>query len=427
MATSTIRSCGVATESTFGSVATSDGYPDASGLTFAGLECRRGSLTTPGEQPNVPREDARASAYSFPAEVPGVYSGGNPRRLREGTVTLTVPMRTIGAATTYANYAAMPLGRLLGSGCGVDVPGASFDAVTLTGDDVSYVSTDASLVTLGGLLKVDRDASDRVSFTGVTDTDPGGTDLINHSPALEAAVVAADSIRQCNVYHSALGTSTLGASVALRLNGDGWRSYLVGGRWQSVRLYLEGNLVMADIVIQGMIYDDHDNASVTDYTRADGAVANNRGCFHIISSSAIGTTTPAGLARTVLNLDAWEITVTNTLAMVGRSDDAMGHSDLEVVDQVVEGSITVTTPQSAFDDFLLDQEQRSLMFGFGPLGNGNGMCVYVPAGTFTSDPSVRNLDGERVTQVLNFTQGNWTLDDSTTAPADTNWRIGLAL
>lgn len=67
------------------------------------------------------------------------------------------------------------------------------------------------------------------------------------------------------------------------------------------------------------------------------------------------------------------------------------------------------------------------MFAFGPLGNGNGVGVYVPAATVTTDPSIRQLDGERVQQVLNFGMGNWTLDTGSTAPADTNFRLGLAL
>ena len=427
MATSAIRSCGVATESTVGSPATATGYPDASGLSYAILECRRASLTVPGEQPTVPREDARASAYIYPPEVAGIHSSGSPLRLRDATVTITCPLRTIGAASAFANYAAMPLGRLLASGFGVSTPGASTDTVALSVSESVYTSDDATDTDVGDIIKIERDASGRVSFAGVTNSDGGGTENVTISPAAEAALTTNDVIRLCQTYYSVLGTSTLGSSVALRLDGDGWRSYLVGARWQTIRLYAEGRLVMVDITIQGRVYDDHGSASVSDYTQADGAVAVDAGCYHVISSAAIGTTVPATLARTALALDAWEVTITNTLSPVGASDNALGYSDLEVTDQTVEGSVTITTPVSGYDDFLLDQEQRSIMLGFGPLGAGNGAAVYIPAATFTSDASMRSLDGERVTQVLNFGMGNWTLDSASTDAGDKNFRLGLSL
>lgn len=431
MASPHIRGLAVAVESAgtgFGNVAAATGVPSTSGLTFASMEVRKGSLSTFGEPVVDDRADeARGGAFIRPAEHVTMYSGGSPIRRLMGSISLTVPVRTIGSAAAFANYGAMPLAQLLSSGMGVHTPSASTVAVAAAGAGTATSWTldtgQGASSDVGQLVKYDLNG--RAEFSAVTSITG---DVITASPAYSAAPANSADFRLCQTWYNALGTSTLGSSVALRIDGDGWRWYAYGCRMESVRFYLESRQLMADITLQAAYCDeDHTSAAITEPTFADGERAHSLGSYAVISSASIGTTSPAELARTALDMADFELTYTNTLAPLGHSDDILGMSDMEVTDVAIEGSMTLPAPVAGLEDLYLNGEQRSICIGFGATGAGNGAAVYIPAATMTSDGAVRGLDGDTVQQVLNFGMGNWTLDNSDAGPGDTNFRFGMAL
>lgn len=435
MASATIRSVHVATESTFARISSS-GVPDASGASFAPLEFDRASLSYDGQSHEMNEMDAgRGSVYHRPPEPVSMLVSGTRVRRRTGTVSLRIPWRGLGAATpNYGSYSAMPAGRIISSGAGVLTPATTSDAVgavavsTTRWTPTAIASFPENEIGAG----VAVDISGRKEFSFITDRIDGGTDYVIVSPAFSRSLTSASSDRvwNCLTLYSALGiaSSGLGESVTLRLDGDGWRTYCYGGIAESYSWTLSNRCLYLDVVLRfAVIQDDHASATtVSNPTRADGQIAHALGSYVVITGT-IGTTSPAELARASYGVDEWSFTWTNTVSGRGRSDDLAGISAWEVTDVTATASVTLATPSTTFDSLFLSRTEVSVMLGCGPTGQGEGACFYLPAAHLTSDAAVRDVGGERVRQTLNFRNGYWSLDDSSTAPADTSVRMAFPL
>tara|TARA_Y100000034_G_scaffold23055_1_gene26593 strand:- start:1385 stop:2680 length:1296 start_codon:yes stop_codon:yes gene_type:complete len=431
MASSVIRSLGVAVESSVGSVPTGSNFPDASALSFVYPDLRRGSLTTVGEQAVVEQDNARSGPYRHPAEPVVTHDdSGNPQRLRMGSVTLTLPVRTIGPGDlVFTDYTTLGLHRLLASGFAVYTPAAATVGITASGGETEIVAGDADDLTVGQLLKLESNSQGIPDYSGLVHK-VDATETLTLSPAFGAVPsFADDTLRQMVTYYIGLGYGApLGNTVALVLDGDGWRSYLVGGRWTTARFYVEQRQLMVDLTVEGSIYDDHDNAEVTDPTEAPGDIAHLLSARSCISSSAIpADATGYGLSSTTLHLHEFELTVTNTLSRLGSGLTALGYNQVEIADVLVEGSITLSAPVGSYDDVQLNREHRQVMIGFGPGGKGQGAAIYLPAAIFTADGSLRDTDGDTVRQRLQMQQGRCRNDTSSNGPGNSHFRLGLTL
>lgn len=434
MATVHIRSLGVAEESSFGSLAAT-GLPDNTGLTFTSMgDIERASITFDGqESPSTEREDPRTAAYHRPPEPVTVYNSGTAQKRRTGTISLTVALRTIGSKTAFLTYSSVPLHRLLASGMGVHTPNAQSIAVTGAVGDNDFTVADIANLTVGELFAVDMGTTRR-EFSAITGlTEGGATDTVTHSPALSAGL-SNETVHLCQTLYGRLGVSGLGSSVAIRADGDGWRYYANGCRMESLAVNASDRKVMLEITLRAaIIQDGHSDAAVAagtnivEPTYADGNIAHTIGSYAVITGSIASASAPAKLARTVVDVDEWSFSLTNTLAPRSHSDDILGMSELEVVDQTATMDLTLSVPSSTYDDDFWSATQRSVLLGFGPTGEGNGACIYLPAAHLTTDAGMRDLGGDLVRQTLNFRQGRWALDDATVAPANTHVRIGLSL
>ena len=112
----THRSLSVAIESAFGSISSSTGLPDNSGLTYVSIPCERDPIIVYGDPVVSERNDARDGTYGLPPEPDTVWSGGSRVRRRTGTVNLRLDLTTIGAGGTNYDFGGGYLGALLGAG-----------------------------------------------------------------------------------------------------------------------------------------------------------------------------------------------------------------------------------------------------------------------------------------------------------------------
>lgn len=433
MASGSLKSIAVALESSFGSIAAANGAPDASGLSYAGLEAERATLIPFGATDLAQRAESRATFSGQPPEPILLWdvTAATRSNVRKGSITLTLPLRTLGGGAAYATYDLTPMGRLLGSGLvRIAATAASVvcdDAGNLTLTNVDVAAGTGANVKIGDVFAVA--IGGRVEYAAVTNR---VVDNITYSPATSAPLTT-HTLRLCDVWVPYYPGASLGSSVALRLDGDGWRTYAVGARLQSARIYADAGAMRLDLAVRCEgIYDAHAASALSEPTRASGSRLLMRGSYAVMSSTAIGSTTPAQLGRTALVIDGWESTVENTLIPVGASGaSAIGASDLEVGDVVETATVNLGGPNAATEVFVRDQEQRSFLLGCGSNGAiaGNAGCVYIPGGYLSADSLRTAAEGEIVKQVLPVTAGAWTLD--TGAPAagvavDQPWRLALA-
>ena len=73
--TVTHRSLSVATESTFGSLSSSTGLPDSTGLSFISLPCERDPVIIYGDVVANERLETRDGPHGLPPEPDTVWSG----------------------------------------------------------------------------------------------------------------------------------------------------------------------------------------------------------------------------------------------------------------------------------------------------------------------------------------------------------------
>lgn len=420
MATTSIRGVRVAVEGSFGSP-DANGFPSTSGLTFYGLECDRAGLDIPGDPQVAERVESRASFYDLPPEPLAAQSGGAYIRRRKGDVVLKVPVRGLGSGTAFATYAAIPWMMLLRSSLASQVPSDASDALSSTGTANSHTVTTAAEFVAGGGFKTDVAGRPVYRYT----TRKVGS-VIDYSPGI-SALAGGTTQRHLQTMYYATG-ATIGASVVLELAGHNWVSYAYGCRMRSLRLVVEKGMALWEITMAcAYITDAHSSGvNAVDPTRASGAVAQLRNSWVEITQ-AIGTTTPAALTGVQVAVDDVRFSLDVSLTEVGTTSNTLGIADMEPTDYTATLGLTLSGISTTYADDLLTQTQRSVLVGFGPIGTGQGFCIYVPAATVQNDPSAYDLSGETVRMSLEFKPGLWTLDSSSTAPAQTPCRLGFSL
>lgn len=420
MSTTAIRGLRVALESSFGSP-DANGFPSASGLTFYGVECERGNATIFGDPQLTERVEARASFHNLPPEPLAAQASSVYVRRRKGEITIKVPARGLGSGTAFATYAAIPYMMLLRSSLSSQVPSDASDALNSTGTANSHTVTTAAEFITGGGFKTDVAGRPVYRFT----TRKVGS-VIDYSPGI-SPLAGGTTQRHLQVMYFAPGAS-IGGSVALELDGYDSLSYAYGCRMKSLRLVLDDKRASWEITMAcAYVTDGHTSGNnVAEPTRASGAVAQLRNSWVEITE-AIGTTTPAALTGVQVPVDDVRFSLDVTLTEVGTTSNAIGISDMEPTDWQASLGLTLSSVVSTYVDDLYNMTQRSVLVGFGPQGTGNGMCIYMPAATLQNDPSAFDQSGDTLKMQLEYKQGLWTLDSSSTAPAQTPLRLGFSL
>ena len=168
--TVTHRTLSVAVESSFGSLASSTGLPDNSGLTYVSIPCERDPIVIYGEPVVSERNDARDGNFMLPPEPDTVWSSGARVRRRTGQVVCRVDLTTIGTAS--ANYSANYLGYLLGAGFKTRIPSVLSDTATVV-DVNSYTPASGPNNDDVGTI-IGADLNGRAEYSAITDDTNGG-------------------------------------------------------------------------------------------------------------------------------------------------------------------------------------------------------------------------------------------------------------
>ena len=418
---STVRSLSVALEGSndFGSLG-SDGIPSASGLTFISVPCERDPIVISGEPVISERNDAKDGPYFVPPENDTVYnSSGNRVHRRTGQVVVRVDLTTIGSAP--ADYSANYLGYLLGAGFLTQVPSnnAKGDAVSSVTDVNTFTPSAAfNEADIGTLLSTT--IAGRAEYSAITDHDFGGsTDVIKISPALSSTSFTTVRGLQTWYVPSRAATGTYTRSVAFRIDGNNFRMFAFGCVLESLSITLDNGRLMGEFTYQSAyITDDHGNAAGPDEpVYNEGQAPFFRGAYAIISNGSPASLTngtgPEAQGRIALDAEDFSLTVTNTLTPLGHSNSILAMSNMEISDVNVELSLTLSTVNTNVTNDYLNRVVRQVLIGTGPVGNGLGCAIMLPAAMLTVDPNVYDVSGnDIVRQTLTYQQSRYAGDYS---------------
>lgn len=425
----THRSLSVAPESTFGSLSSSTGLPDNSGLTYTSIPCERDPIIIYGDPVVSERNDARDGTYGLPPEPDTVWSGGNRVRRRTGQVVLRVDLTTIGTGST--SYVNNYLGYLLGAGFRTTLGSFESDTVAAYVSDNQYTPTETSTnYVVGGLIGINRNG--RAEYSAITDNDVSGD--VTLSPAFSGNYDGQTAYALQTFYpgqrSAQLGTTF--QSVSFRVDGVGFRSYAYGCRLESMQLSLDNGRVMADLTYQAALIQDDHGAAVgpVEPVYNSGAPCFFRGSYVVISdaspTSLTDATTGDTLGRIELDVEDFTLSVTNTLTPVGHSNSILAMRDMEVSDVDVELSLSVSTINTAINNDFFNRTLRQVVVGFGPLTYGQGGAVMIPAAYLTVDPSKYDPSGNDITrQQLTYKASRFGGDVADGQAYNTPFRIGF--
>lgn len=398
----THRSLSVAIESSFGSISSSTGLPDNSGLTYVSIPCERDPIIVYGDPVVSERNDARDGTYGLPPEPDTVWSGGSRVRRRTGTVNLRLDLTTIGAGGTNYDFGGGYLGALLGAGFESSFPGSGSDSITAISDVNTFTPTSSVNYLHGGIIGVE--VNGRAEYSAVTDADVAGE--VTVSPAFSSGFTGTATARLMQNWvpgqRTDLGDTRY--TVSFRVDGVGFRSYAYGCVLESMQLSLDNGRVMADLTYQAaLIQDDHAAAvGPVEPVYNSGAPCFFRGSYVVISdaspTSLTDATTGDTLGRIALDCEDFTLTVTNTLTPVGHSDSILAMRNMEVSDVDVELSLTISTPNTAINNDFFNRTLRQVLVGFGPLAAGQGGAFMIPAAYLTNDPSKYDPSGNDITR-----------------------------
>tara|TARA_Y100000114_G_C11750352_1_gene323945 strand:+ start:91 stop:1383 length:1293 start_codon:yes stop_codon:yes gene_type:complete len=429
--TVTHRSIGVAVETAYASISTATGRPDNSGLTYVSIPCERDPIIIAGEPVASERLDARDGNYNLPPEPDTMYNGGSRVRRRTGQVVVRVDLTTIGTAAN--NYTSNYLGYLLGAGFKTRVPTNPSDTVSSIANTNTYAPTAAPAEADVGTL-LGAELSGRAEYSAITDNDEGGS--VKVSPAFSAAFTGTPTIRHLQTWYMPGRdlTGTREHSLSFRVDGVNFRSYAYGCVLESLNISLDSGRLMAEFTYQAaVIQDDHGTAGgPIEPVYNTGAAQLFRGAYVVASStsptSLSNATSGDTLGRTQLAAEDFSLSVTNTLTPLGHSNDLAAMSGMEISESTVELSLTLSTVNTTINEDYFNRTVRQILVGTGPIGDGLGCAIMLPAAMLTNDPSVYDVSGnDIVRQSLTYQQSRFGGDVVETNAANSPFRIGLGI
>jgi hypothetical protein len=225
------------------------------------------------------------------------------------------------------------------------------------------------------------------------------------------------------------------SSLCFRVDGVGFRTYAYGCKLASLNISVNGGRVMGEFTFQAaLIQDDHSNATgPVEPVVLSGATQHFRNAYAVVSdavtysrTNVVGTTGEE-LSRIALDAEGFTFNIANTLTPKGYSNSILGMSDMEVSNVDVECTLTLSSANTTLASDFSDRTIRQVLIGTGPVGDGKGMALFIPAGYLTVDPNKYDVAGEIVKQVLTYKQSRFGGDVGTTQPANSPVRIALGI
>ena len=432
----THRSLSVAVETTFGSP-DSNGIPSVSGLNFVSIPCERDPVVLSGEPVVSERNDTRDGAYFNAPEPDTVFLSGSRVRRRTGSITCRVDLTTIGA--TAANYNSNYLGYLLGAGFKTQAPSTNLkeDDASAVVDVNTYTPTNAPAVADVGLL-VGTLINNRAEYSAITDNDVSGN--VKVSPAFSAGFSGTPTIRGLQTWYvpSRTNSGEFNHSLSFKIDGVNFQQLAFGCVLESMSITLDSGRLMADLTYQAAYITDNHSGAIgpVEPVYNSGSPAFFRGSYAIVSNGSPASQTNGSSAeaqgRLELNCEDFSLTVTNTLTPLSYSNDVISMSGMDISDVSVELSLTLSTVNTTVANDFFNRTVRQVLVGTGPIDDGKGCAIMLPAAVLTNDPSVYDVSGnDIVRQTLTYQQARYA-GDFTTASYEANagnspFRIGLTV
>ena len=427
----THRSISVATESSFGSIDTSSGLPSPSGLTFLSLPCEKDPIVVYGDPVVNERTEARDGPHGLPPEPDTVWNAGSRVQRRTGQVQVTIDFTTIGAdANTYAGTG---LGKLLNAGFLTSLP-LFTSADTVVGDSVNYFTptTTNTNYKIGGL--VGSIINGRCEYSAVSSNNRASAGKIGVSPAFSDEP---STIYPMQTWYTPTSTSSgqVTSSLCFRVDGVNFRTYAYGCKLVSLNISVNNGRLMGAFTFQAaLIQDDHANATgPIEPLVLGGATQHFRNAYAVVSSPVtysrtnISGSTGEELDRIALDAETFTFNITNTLTPKGFSNNILTMSDMEVTNVDLECTLTLSAVKTDIANDFKNRVIRQVLIGTGPIGNGQGMALFIPAAYLTVDPNKYDVGGEIVKQTLTYKQTRFGGDVGTTQPANTPIRLALGI
>ena len=429
---STIRSIGVVVESGFGSLVTSTGLPNKT-LSYTSIPCERDPIVLYGDElPMSERNEARDGSFQFPPEPDTVYSSGNRQQRRTGTVSIRLDLTTVGAAAT--NYDSNYLGYLLGAGLLTSKHSHNAaDSVTAVSANEFTPTVASTSYAVGNLIS--SEVNGIAEYSAVTANDKSGK--VGCSPAFSGTTYTSINPLQTWYPGSRTATGTTTHSLSFRVDGVNFRTYAWGCVMESCNISVDGGRLMADITYRAaVIQDDHSAATgPVEPVYNSGSPALFRGAYVVVSgTSPTSTTNVYGstgdeLTRIALDCEDMTFNITNTLTPKATSQDIRGMNGFEVSESLVEATITLTTVNTAIANDFFNQTLRNLVIGTGPVGDGKGCALMIPA-AFQADNKASQYDvggNDLVRQSLTFRSTRYGGDVSESGAGNSPFRLALGV
>jgi hypothetical protein len=426
----THRTIGVAVETLFGSLSTSTNLPDFSGINYKSIPCEMDPILIYGEPVASERNDAKDGSYFLPPEPDTVYnSAGNRVRRRTGQVQITLDLTTIGAAAN--DYNTNYLGDLLGAGLLTQVS-------ALTSANASSV-TNVNTFDIAGLSATDTGTILSASINGKAEysaiTQVAGTE-VKVSPAFSAGFTGTPLLRGTQTWYPGSRTFTGNKthSLTFRIDGVNFRSYAYGCCLESLSITLDNGRLMGAFTFQSAcIQDDHGNAvEPIEPSYNTGAPPFFRNSYVVVSSTSPTSLTNASsgdaLARTELDCEDFTLTFTNTLTPLGHSESLLAMSNYEISSVDVELNLTLSSVNTTIAEDYFNRTVRQVLVGTGPVGDGQGCSIMIPAAMLANDPSAYDVSGnDIVRQQLTYKQSRFGGDAVENNAANSPFRISLGI
>ena len=276
--------------------------------------------------------------------------------------------------------------------------------------------------------------SGRAEYSAITDDTNSGD--VNFSPAFSAGFTGSKTVRHLQTWYTPRGnaTGTRDNSLSFRVDGVGFRTFCYGCVLESLSITLDNGRLWVSSLINLLLFKMIIGNAVgpIEPTYNSGSPPFFRGAYAVLSSTAptslTAVTTGDMLARTAVDCEDFSLTVTNTLTPMGHSNSILAMSDMEISDVVVELTMTLSTPLTLINDDFFNRTLRQVVIGTGPIGDGLGCAIMLPAAQLAVDPSAYDVSGnDIVRQQLTYNQSRFSGDVSGSNATNSPFRLGLGI
>lgn len=391
-------------EASPGSLSATDGNPDPTAVVMTAIE-GNGKYEHFGDPKVSDIDHDRDGVGRRPGEPDSWLESGAYKQHFAGELTWTHAIRGIGDGTNY-DADARPLDMMLRSGLGV-IPAPSesggsgpADTVTAGSSTTAYTGTDGSAYAQGGLMRYDGVGAIGAQAAQVLSAD-AGTHVVNYNPSfLDAAgaplaLGAADVVRMMRTYWAG-DNMTLGSTLAAEIHAPNALQKAVLGRLRQLVIEdgVERRLQMTASVVFAHSWFDHSSADPSGLvTCASGNRIRRIRCQTVYTDpvathgkAAAGVAIGTGVDGNRVTVRSYKLTITNQLVPVP-ADNVLGMSDMEVLNTDVLLELETSRPVTAFDGDLFAGRDRAWVQTWGPVGNGEGAAVLLPAAHIAPDAS----------------------------------------